>query len=147
MDSREIFEETVRLFAHAELSPRISEEMNEIYVHAPLGKVYENADIFVRFAKEYYTVEAFVQTDGVKDETELLRLINTINLSSDECTFTTDSNGVCCRYTLYFCGAVAELVRSSIYMPLFMLNRFAPAIKAVCDGTDSYSEAYEKLFT
>lgn len=147
MEYREIFEEMTAMFARAELSPRMNEELTEIYVNAPLGKVYEKADVFVRFTEDYYTVEAYIGTGEVKDENEMYRLMNMINLSSDECTFAFDTQGVCCRSTLYYEGAVAELVRLSIYHPMFLLDRFSSAIRAVAEGSKNSTDAIDMIFS
>ncbi|MBQ5331315.1 MAG: hypothetical protein J6F31_08710 [Oscillospiraceae bacterium] len=144
MEFKEIFEGLVELFARSDLSPRINEEMNEIYIHAPLGKIYENADVFLRFAKEYFTVEAYVEA-VYADEAEMLKLVNMFNFSTDSCTFVLDEKGVWCRTALSFEGATESLIKKAVYDPMYALNRFSPAIDGVCRGKD-YRTAYEEAF-
>lgn len=144
MNEDTIFREIVEFFARSELSPRINEEKNEIYVNAPLGKIYEKADIFVRFARDYYTVEAYIKTAG-RNEGKVLRLLNLINLSMDNCTVALDEDRIVCRCTQYIEGATDPLVRQSIYQPMYTLNLFSPAFKAVSENGKDHAEEFEKI--
>ena len=146
MQYREIFEETVNFFARSELSPRMNEEKNEIYVHAPLGRIYTHCDLFIRFTVEAYSVDAYIDLESTDNETAMLKFINMVNLSSDGCTLALDDSHLLCRNSLTFEGATASLVRKSIYQPLYTLNLIAKGIKAVTGGDDP-AHAYEIIFT
>ncbi len=148
MESKTIFDEMVRLFAELEFSPQISPGADEIYVCAPLNNIYEKADMFIHFYSEYYTLDAYLPADTDQDaiQTELLKLLNLINYNSPFGCMSLDENGrICCRYSASYADVSAGTVRESVYLPCFTLNRFTPAIKAVCGGS-SASEAFDAIF-
>lgn len=148
MESRMIFDEMVRLFAELEFSPQISAGADEIYVSAPLNKIYEKADLFIHFYTEYYTVDAYLPTDTADTviQTELLRLINLINYNSPFGCMSLDENGrVCYRYSASFADVSEASVRESVYLPCYTLNRFSSAFKDVSCGK-SAAESFNGSF-